>query len=51
MSLVNIKNSKGPKTDPCGTSFSQNQNFRYTCLCVSNCNLLENILDTFYMVI
>ena len=28
-------------------SFSQNQIFRYACLSVTNCKLLENIFDTF----
>ena len=30
--------------------FSQNQVFRYVCLIVSNCSLVENILDTVCIV-
>ena len=30
-------------------SFSQNQLFRYVCLSVSNCSLVENILDNFWI--
>ena len=29
------------------SSFSQNQIFRYACLSVPHCSLVENIFDTF----